>query len=194
MDLDWTHALPFGLLMFAGSAIARLRRRRRLSLAERNYPALAERLGLDFEPPRHAGWVGRLRGRHAGYAVLVEPDERPRIVVNFEANPGLDVRSYLHWKRAPEGYVGFTFGRRHLDERLPNRYCASNLQDTELRELAAVFDKVLGASPELKQFTLNSERIECVFDYGHPAVIPPPEVERLLPALVQLARAVETWR
>lgn len=193
MNLDWTHALPFGLLMFAGSALARLRRRRQRGRAERNYPALAERLGLTFEPPRYDGWVGRLRGTYEQYSVLVQADERARIVVQFPANPGLDVRSYDHWKRPPEAHTTFSFSHRKLDQRLSNRHCVQALSERDFRELAPEFVRVMDASEALRQFTLDAERIELIFDFGVPAVIPTDEVQRLLSAAVALARRVETW-
>jgi hypothetical protein len=193
MDLDWTHALPFGLVMFAGSVLARLRRKRQRARAERNYPALAERLGLEFEAPRYAGWVGRLRGRFEGYEVLVEPDERPRVLIHLAGNVGLDVRSYDHWRRVPDGMTSFSFGTRRLDQRLPNRFCELELQDHDSKLLGAEIERVLLMSEALRQFTLDAKRLECLFDFGTPAVIPVAEVERFLPALVQLARQVEAW-
>jgi hypothetical protein len=193
MNLDWTHALPFGLLMFAGSAFARLRRRQQRGRAERNYPALAERLGLDFEPPRYEAWVGRLRGTYQGFSILVQADERARMVVQFHSNPGLDVRSYDHWKRPPEGHAAFSFQQRRLDQRLPNRYCVDALGERDFRELTAAFAKLMDASEAIVQFSLDAERIEVLFNFGQPAVIPPQEVERLLPLLLGLAREVEAW-
>lgn len=193
MNLDWTHALPLGLLMFAGSAVARLRRRRQRGRAERNYPALAERLGLSFEAPRYDGWVGRLRGTYQQYSVLVQADERARIVVQLQTSPGLDVRSYDHWKRPPEAHTTFSFGQRKLDQRLPNRHCTQALSERDFRQLAPVFSHLLDQSEALRQFTLDPERIELIFDFGVPAVIPTDDVERLLSAAVELARGVETW-
>jgi len=51
----------------------------------------------------------------------------------------------------------------------------------------------MDASEALRQFTLDAERIELIFDFGVPAVIPTDEVQRLLSAAVALARRVETW-
>ncbi|HEX2730456.1 MAG TPA: hypothetical protein VHM70_02585 [Polyangiaceae bacterium] len=192
MDLGWTQALPFGLLMFAGSAIAARRRKLRQSRAGRNYPLLAGKLGLELEPARYPGWVGRLRGRFQGFDVLVEPDERPRIVVRFAAASLLDLRTYEHWKRVPEGYQVLSLGKRRLDQRFINRFGRTQLAPdaANIDALTTALEAILDSTEGLRQLTIDADRIECLLDYGNPPVIPAPEVERLLPLLSALAERV----
>lgn len=189
----WTAALPIGILFFIGTLLGATRKRAGKALAQRQFPALGERLGLSFEPPRYSAWVGQLRGTFDGYRVLVQPDEKARIVVFLESEPQVQMRSYEHFKRVPENSTTFSLGSRRLDGWVKNRYCAWGKED------------VFGQSPELRrriaaleawklrisQFTVDPQRVELVLDYGSPPFIPTADVELLLPELTQLARVVE---
>jgi hypothetical protein len=192
MDAEWLRAVPIGLVLFAGSAFAAWSRRRRRARAQQNYPALAEQLGLKLDAPRYPGWAGTLRGSYAGRAVLVQPDEQARIVVQLTKPCGVELRSFAHWKRAPVGYENFAFAARRINEWLANRYVKHELLTTwDPTALGALLDKLQSSSPALRQFSVDAERIECLFVYGSPAFIPVEEVPRLLTLLGQLALALE---
>lgn len=193
MDLGWTAALPIGILFFVGTLIGATRKRAGKALALRQYPGLAEKLGLSFEAPRYAGWVGQLKGKFDGYRVLVQPDEKARIVVFLESEPAVQLRNYDHFKRVPEGSAVFSLGSRKLDAWVKNRYCPVHRQQAfdESLELRRQVAALQAWHLRIKQLTVEPQRIELVLDYGTPPFIPATDVELLLPELTRLARAVE---
>jgi hypothetical protein len=178
--------------MFVGTVAAALRRKAGRSLAQRQFPQLVERTGLSFEAPKYPGWVGQLRGRWSGYEVLVQPDERARLVVWLRAPLGVDLRSYQHWKRTPEGKVAFSLRDRRLDAWLLNRLCKAGdeakLADAPL--VIAALDAVR-SHPKIKQLVLDEERLELSLDYGSPTYIPAADVEPLLQLAVRVLNEVE---
>jgi len=56
-------SLPFGLIMFGGTAFAILRRRWNRKRAAQDFPSLGRELGLEYTAPRYAGAVGTLAGK-----------------------------------------------------------------------------------------------------------------------------------
>jgi hypothetical protein len=49
---------------------------------------------------------------------------------------------------------------------------------------------VLGPDRDrVRDFTADGEKVECVFDFGVPAYLPASVVERLLPAMLAVARS-----
>jgi hypothetical protein len=193
MDFEWTDALPIGILMFAGSLIAATRRKAGRALAQRNYPSVAKRLGLTFEPPKHPAGVGQLTGQFQGREILVQPDERPRIVVYLKGEPSIELRSYPHWKRAPEGYAAFSLGSQKLNRWLPNRYCALGAEErfSESEPLATALAELQLFGAHIKQVVVEPGRLECVFDYGTPPYIPASDVAQLVPTCVRVVAEVE---
>jgi hypothetical protein len=193
MDFDWAHGLPIGIVMFVGMFVGALLRRVRRARAHRNYPALAEELGLRFQPPANPSGLGRLRGDYRGHDVLVQADEGARIVVWLATHPQVNLHNHAYFKRTPEGLVSFSLGSRKLDDWLPNRYCAPGME--EMGDSAAL-RKLLGELqlfPKLKQLNVDPERLECVFDYGRPPFIPVGDLTRLLPLCADLAAEVERY-
>ncbi len=193
MDFSWTDALPIGILMFLGTLFGFARRRAGRALAQRGFPALAEKLGLQFEAPRYRGWAGRLKGELRGHEVLVQSEERARIVVYLGRQPPIELRSYAHYKRTPDGFASFSLGERKLDRWLPNRYCGVGAED-ELagnETLATTLSELSTMTDHLKQLTVEPQRIEAVLDYGSPPYIPTADAERLLRLLVDLATEIE---
>jgi hypothetical protein len=189
-DLDWTHLLPFGVLLFGITALGFTRRKAGRSLARREYPKLAKRLGLDFIAPAGSREVGTLTGTVDDVRVRVESDERARLVCYPPGDLGIDVRSYPHHKRTPEGYEIFSLGSRADDRWAPNRFVREG-HDVQpvlvaLKALIAAF----GADRDrLRNFTADAEKVECVFDFGVPAYLPASVVGRVLPAMIALSRS-----
>jgi hypothetical protein len=195
-DFSWRHAIPFGIVMFVGTILGWLKRRAGRSLARRGYPELARDLGLSYVPPRYPRGLGSLKGEMRGYRVLVDPDETARVVVRFRGSAPLDLRSYPHWKRLPPGYTSFSFADRTLDRWLSGRLVKQSaevepLLDDRFREL---LKRVMNLGSELKQFAVDSERLEARFDFGTPPYVPPALVRQLLPLLVELAAHIEAGR
>ncbi len=178
--------------MFVGTVVAAMRRRAGRSLAQRQFPRLAERLGLRFEAPRYDGWVGQLKGAFEGHDVLVQPDERARIVVLLRQPLQIDLRTFQHWKRAPEGKSAFSFKERKLNAWLPNRWCADGLEGVlgDNGALAAALD-ALRVHPHVKQLVLDEERLEFTLDYGSPPYIPAGDVQALLQSGARIVGEVE---
>ncbi|HKO93930.1 MAG TPA: hypothetical protein VJU61_22405, partial [Polyangiaceae bacterium] len=86
-------ALPLGLLMFVGTALAIATRKWGRQRAAKHFPELARELGLELSPPRHADAVGTLTGTYAGRAVRVDPDDQRLLKVRFHGSPRVDLRS-----------------------------------------------------------------------------------------------------
>ncbi len=191
MDFDWAQGLPIGILMFVGMLVGTTLRKASRARAHRNYPAMAEDFGLSFLEPSNPKGLGRLRGEYRHHRVLVQADEGARIVVWLRAHPTLALHNHSYFKRKPEDLVSFSLGSRKLDDWLPNRYCASGMEEMgdspRLRELL----DGLRSYPKLKQLNVDSERIECVFDYGRPPYIPVSDLSRLLPLCADLAVELE---
>lgn len=187
-DLDWTQLLPFGVVLFGVTALGFTRRRAGRALARRDYPKLAGKLGLEL----HAadGQVGTLTGSMEGVRVRVESDERARLVCYPVSDIGLDVRNYAHHKRTPAGYETISLGNRVDDRWALNRFAREGVDSERSRAALRALVARLGSERErVKTFTVDAEKIECLFDFGVPAYLPAGVVERLLPAMVALARA-----
>lgn len=188
-DIQWSHLLPLGVLLFGVSALGLTRRKAGRSLARREYPKLADMFGLDFQAPTHSGDVGSIHGVIDGVRVRIESDERARLVCFPAADTGVDVRNYDHHKRTPEGYEVFSL-KHHGDDRwAKNRYVRSEADVDRVRRLVVDLLRAVGSDrDQLKSFTVDGEKVECIFDFGKPAYLPAPVVSRVLPAMLDLAR------
>jgi hypothetical protein len=188
-DIEWSHLLPIGILMFGASLLGLTRRRAGRSLARREYPKLAQNLGLLFQAPAREGEVGTIHGELDGVRVRIESDERSRIVCFPRLDLGIDVRNYEHHKRTPEGYEVFSLKKPADDRWAKNRYVSSAKDVVPLRNSVSELLRAVGTDrDQLKGFTVDREKIECVFDFGKPAYLPAPVVSRVLPAMLALAR------
>lgn len=176
-----------GFLLFGGTVMAFLLRKVGRSSARREYPKLASELGLTFEPPENPRYVGRLVGEMDGFRVRIESDERARIVCYFADDPGIDVRTYVHYRRLPEGYQAFSFGNRADDEWLKTRLeSVDRWPEVDKKRLGALLSTLKPHRDRLKAFTLDRERVECVFDFGAPPYLPGSVVRQVLPQLIAL--------
>jgi hypothetical protein len=176
--------------MFAGTVFGFTRRKAGRALARRDFPRLAERLGLTYQPSDSPKGVGRIVGETQGVLVRIESDERARVVCQLPASLGIDVRSYDHFKRVPAGYDKISLGSRVDDEWMKVRLLHESGEDSfeRVRErLASLLDKLRPNRDRLKEFTLDESRVECVFDFGSPPYLPAAIVERILPAMLSLA-------
>lgn len=191
-DFEWSDFFKVGFLMFGGTMLAFVLRRAARSSARREFPRLAEELALAYEAPDNPRYVGRLVGNYEGIRVRVESDERARIVCYFDRDPGIDVRTYVHHKRTPPGYEPFSFGNREDDEWMKARLQRTDAEHQErLSAVRAALTALRRHRDRLRAFTLDAERIECVFDFGTPPYIPGAIVKELLPLLTALARDVQ---
>jgi hypothetical protein len=188
-DFDWASLLPIGVLLFGATVLGFTRRRAGRSLARREYPKLAERLGLRYHAPSHRGEVGSLGGTLEGMRVRVESDERARLVVYPPGDVGLDVRNYAHHKRTPADYQPVSIGTRADDRWAQNRFAREG-RDVEaaLAQLRKLIVALGGDRDRLRTFSVDAEKVECVFDFGVPPYLPASVVTRVLPAMVGLSR------
>jgi hypothetical protein len=182
------------MLMFAGMFLALVLRRMRHREAAKEYPALADQLGLRFKPSPHRNGIGTLAGELDGYRVFVDPDEQRRISVRFAGEPPVELRNYEHFRRAPRGMRTYFSGDKRFDGFFKTRYVGDETRD----RLAAVPRPSRKLEPfmgryyrELKQLNITPNGVSCVFDFGNPPHIPPPAIELLLPAMLDLARLIE---
>jgi hypothetical protein len=182
------------MLMFVGMFLALARRRARFRAAARNFPALGEKLGLEFKPAPNPRSIGTLSGDYRGYRVFVDPDEQRRIMVRFEQEPGVDLRNYEHTRRPPRDTHVFYSGDKRFDSFFKTRVASDMVADrlSAVERPSRLLDPFLGAYyRELKQLNVTPNGVSCVFDFGNPPHIPATAVELLLPAMIELARLVE---
>lgn len=178
-----------GFLMFGATVLGFTRRKAGRSLARREYPKLAARLGLTFDAPARPGEVGVLRGEVEGVRVRVESDGRARAVCFTSGRLPIDVRNYPHHKRTPAGFEAFSF-KNHVDDRwAQNRFIELDQDPSPYLNALRALLLAIGADRErLEGFTVDGEKVECVFNFGSPAYLPAAVVSRVLPAMVALAR------
>jgi hypothetical protein len=187
-------AAPIGLLMLVGSYVAAKRRQSGAARAVKEYPGLAEKLGLSVRSAG-AGKIGALAGEYQGFRVYVDPDERPRVAVYFEGTPQLALRTYEHEKRAPAGMTSFATRNAAVDRFFKNRY-ADEERARHLTEHADELEKLLSPfavrwAPNVEHLSITPERIECAVQFGRPIHIPSEAAESLLLSAVALARFIE---
>ncbi len=108
-DFSWLHAVPIGLLMFAGTTFGVVRRAMGKRASRSAFPGLGAKLGLNHTPPETPGAAGTLKGEYLGYRVRIESEIRARAVVSFSQSIAIELRNYEHWKRTPDGYDVVSF-------------------------------------------------------------------------------------
>ena len=194
--MEWLSkgALPIGILMFAGMLLALLLRRHRFRHAAQHFPALAEKLGLDFRASPHRRTIGTLSGVYRGYRVFIDPDDQRRITVRFDQEPKVDLRNYAQSRRPPRGMHTFFSGSKRFDSFFKTRYMSDELAERllEVEHLDRLLDPFRGPYfRQLKQLNVTSNGVSCVLNFGNPPHIPAAAVELLLPAMVELAKAIE---
>ena len=194
--MDWLGqgALPLGLLMFVGMLFAVLRRGARFRQTARAFPALGNRLGLQFKPAAHAGSIGTLSGELRGHRVFIDPDEQRRITVRFAQEPSVDLRNYQQHPCAPRGMNTYFSGDKRFDSFFKTRYVSDEV--AQRLEQVADLGRLVGPFRgryyrALKQLNVTSNGVSCIFDFGNPPHLPPAAIELLLPAMIALAHAIE---
>jgi hypothetical protein len=195
-DASFLKALPIGLLLFLLMYLSARRKLSGFRLAAEELPRLAERLGLTFRRGSTDGRaIGKLSGDYRGYSVFVDPDERARVVLTCRAPIQVDLRSYERRFRPPKGFIPFRSGSALVDEFFVCRYATEEIAESimarapELERAMRPFQKA--RSDGLKDLTVTSEGIECVFDFGKPVHLPASVVERTLTDLAVLAGVLE---
>lgn len=191
-DLSWIHAVPIGLVMFAGTTFGVVKRALTKRASRSGFPALGAKLGLVYSAPETPGAAGTLKGTFKGRRVRLESETRARAVVSFLRDVQVDLRNYEHWKRTPSGLEVATFEDRRLNHWLKNRFASPVLrtsltQDATLRVLLSS----LRDSPQLREFAMTADRLEFVFDYGVRGLFPVAAAEQALTAAITLAETVE---
>ena len=182
-------ALPLGLLMFAGTAAALLRRKWTKQRAALDFPALASSLGLQHAVPRHAGGSGVLSGTNQGREVRIDADEQRLLKVRFRGAPRVDLRSYQHSIGVPFDMVTVYSRDRHFDRFFRTRHAAEaiarRIADSEQPgQLVAAFEGPHART--LQSLAVTSDGVVVRFEY-----LSAEAVRELLPACVALANVIE---
>jgi hypothetical protein len=186
--------LPIGILMFLGTAYAFVRRRLGHKRAAQRFPDLAEKLGLDFTPPRYPGNVGVMSGTYAGREVRVDPDDQRLIKVRFRGTPRVDLRTYENALRPPFDMVTIHTGDRIFDRFFKTRFASEDIAAV----IATSRDAGKGLAPftgryarHVQSVTVTAEGVVCRLDFGSPPYIPEGALHDLLPACAKLAALLE---
>lgn len=196
---QFSTALPIGLIMFLSSAVAFALRKSGQKKAVKEFPALAEELGLEYVAPRYQKAQGTLVGAIDGRRVHVDPDEQQRILIRFKPGatatpPAIDLRTYEHSLRAPFGMVTLYTNDREVDQFFRTRFASPELseelaEEDGLAEHIAPFRGTFARN--LRGLSITAEGITCTLDFGRPPHMPAEAVRELLPACLALAELVE---
>ena len=182
-------ALPLGLLMFAGTAAALLRRKWGKQSAVQGFPALAESLGLQHTAPRHEGGAGLLTGTYQGRTVRVDADDQRLIKVRFHGSPRVDLRSYQHSLAVPFDMITIYSRDRDFDRFFRTRHAveaiAQQIVESERPgRLVAAFEGAYART--MQSLTITSDGVVLRFEY-----LSAEAVTELLRACVELADLIE---
>jgi hypothetical protein len=182
-------ALPLGLLMFAGTAAALLRRKWTRKRALQDFPSLARELGLDHAAPRYAGAVGVLTGTRSGRQVRVDPDDQRLLKVRFHGSPRVDLRSYEHALASPFDMITVYSRDRDFDRFFRTRHASEAIarriaEDQRPGRHVEAFQG--GNARQIQSVTITSEGVVCRFEY-----LSAEALRELLPACLALADLIE---
>lgn len=190
---DWISGVGMGFLFFGITVFSVLRRKTGNMVARSQYPALAARLGLRFEPSSYKAGVGRLVGDYQGFHTTVDPDDQRRIYLRFKSSPEVSLHSYGHNKRPMGARRAFRPESRVLSVLFKTAHASDEMIErlNENEALSAVL-KPLKFIRELKTLSVTESGIVAVFDYGNPPFIPASVVEDVLPRLASLGKVFES--
>jgi hypothetical protein len=181
--------LPLGLLLFAGTAAALLRRKWNRKRAAQDFPSLARDLGLNYTAPRYAGAAGTLAGTYAERNVRIDPDDQRLLKVRFRGTPRVDLRSYEHATAAPFDMITIYSRDRDFDRFFRTRHASEGIarRIVEAPQLGRRVEAFQGRhARQIQSLTVTSEGVVCRFDY-----MPADALRELLPACVALADLIE---
>jgi len=183
-------SLPFGLIMFGGTAFAILRRRWNRKRAAQDFPSLGRELGLEYTAPRYAGAVGTLAGKYSDRVVRIDPDDQRLLKVRFHGTPRVDLRSYEHTAATPFDMITIYsrdrdfdrfFRTRHATEAIAERIAGADRPGRHVEPFQG------GRARQIQSVTITSEGVVCRFDHN----ISTASLRALLPACVALADLIE---
>lgn len=183
------------MVMFGVMVLGFLRKKAGHVVAQRQYPQLAEDLGLTFIPSRYRSGVGRIVGTLTGFRVSVDPDEQKNVRVLFETPPGVELWMHVHHRRPPPGMKLF----RPASPGLASLFrTAHGTQQAIARLDAAAGGETLSNMArrlrrfrQLKSLSVTEGGVTAVLDYGSPPFIPADVVRSLLDDLVGIARVFQ---
>lgn len=194
-DDSWFHAVPFGLVMFVGTALGFGLRSFRRRAARASFPELGRRLGLEHTPAETAGAAGVLKGTYQGFGVRVESETRARVVVLLRSALELDLRNYDRWVRLPPGLEPFAFADRARNTWLKTRLASVDVAAlvTDDTELERALDE-LHHDPALREVSVCDGRVELVFDFGARGLFPVDAAQRTIGVAVRLAQRLSVMQ
>jgi hypothetical protein len=195
MGGGWFNQLSslLGVGMLVLMLVMHVRRRTAFRRKGTDLRAVARELGLEHVPSAHSRAQGKLRGSYRGRKVVVDPDERRAVIVRFETQPRIDLRSY-------EISMPVPFDMVSVQSRAPafNRFWktrrASPAIAGELLERSSVewIEPLRGRlARNVKSLIVTAEGVTCEVDFGNPAFIPADAVRQLLVACIELAEQFE---
>jgi|GEM_PF-6698161 len=155
--------------------------------AAREFPALANRLGLTFRASPYKSAIGRIQGEVLGRSVLIDPDDLRGIRVTFGTKVALDLSLDPRRGRPRTGWVAIDVSARRFQRRFEWAYAAPGIESilddsTHTAEVLELLDQ-----RTLKSFSINDDGIVVTFDFGNPPYLPPAMVERVVPLLAAFA-------
>lgn len=167
-----------------------------ISKARRDFPEVAEKLGLEFTPPALKEHLGELNGELGGYTVRVSPDDsaiielalRERIEVHLSNDE--PVRSH-----ANEDMNTFDFHNKAANKLFTTRFASPNLvhnlaSSKKLFDFTETFNSHWGR--EVSRLEYSNGYVFARFRYGFGNYIPAKNIQPMLDDLVVLAELLES--
>jgi hypothetical protein len=179
-DFSVLERIPWGFVLGAVTLVGLVRRKSGHRRAQREFPELARKLGLEYRPSPYRSGVGRISGNYEGLSVVVDPDDQRGIVVRLTQSLGLDLSLTERPGRPRVGYERFRPDTRGALRRLVRAYGSPpaivRLESSATsREVEALLEV-----QQVKTFLVTEESIVITFDFGSPPYLPGDLVQRVL--------------
>ncbi len=158
--------------------------------ARRDFPAVAEKLGLTFVAASDGSDIGSIKGEYAGRKVSISPDDNATILFNVSGLPKLFLSTKVYEKK------NFDTGNDVFDGFFLTRNM--NKPDAVVRQIGnsgAALDFLSEFSHrwkrKLEYFEVTGDGIRLSLKYGMNSYVPAKDLEQLLPDLNKLAEMLE---
>lgn len=185
------NGMSLGFAMAALTVFFALRSRYNEKRARRDFPSLAQELGLTHKPSPYKTAIGKLTGSFSGYKVIVDPDETQSIRIALEAPLGLELRSKSERRPQKSGQRFFEPTAREVARALPTcQGTDAAIQRFEAAQSAREVARFL-AGRTVKSFLLSDSGITIDFDFGRPPHLPGSVVKDTLELFTRFARELE---
>lgn len=167
-----------------------------INKARKDFPKVAETLGLKFTAPVTDEELGELNGKFRGQTVRVAPDDSAKIEVVFDTRIKVHISNSEPVRTlANEGMDAFDFQDAAANKLFTTRFASPSLVDKlassqKMFAFVKAFNNHWGS--ELSDLEYSNGYLYVTFKYGFQKYIPAKDIEPMLKDLVSLAEILET--